>query len=141
VVREHRRVRHRAVFIEIESQLGELHADLAVELATADVIDELGVPSRDRVRLNETGDVLAQPGELRGEALDLELGGGAQCRGNIFAGHEPPDGPPGEPEARDPVAEPGIAGHPEQQPSHGRQGTATRVVPIGFGGLRAPAAR
>jgi hypothetical protein len=83
---------------QIEPELGELDTDLAVEARRFDPIEQLGVVLRDRVRLGQRGEVLAEPRVLRDDAVGRQ---GPGCRQRIvdgFTGHEPPDGTAHEPE-------------------------------------------
>jgi hypothetical protein len=111
-------VGERALDVEIEPELGQLHRHLAVEPAPDDLVENAEVVGRDLVRLLDPGQVLAEPRVERRDPVALEALAGVQRGGGVLAGHEPPDGPPGEPQPRHAIPEPAVTGHPEEEPSH-----------------------
>ena len=117
-LREAADVLERPLRVEVEPELGQLDRDLAVELAFAMSIEQPEVVVRDGIRLLAPRDVLAEPSEHRRDALGLERVGGCEGRGSVLAGHEPEHGPSGEPELRQPFAQPAVAGHPQEDRSH-----------------------
>ena len=132
---QRRCVLERPLDIEIEAELGQLHADLAIEPSLVDLVHDAEVVGRHLVGLLDVGEVLAEARVEGSDPLDLKgrAGGhGAVCR---LAGHEPPDCPLREPEPRQVITKPRVAGHPEQQGSHGAQAIrfATRPQRLAVG--------
>ena len=113
--------------IDVEAQLGRLDRELGPACQGRGAVEQGAVVSGDLVRLRQLDQVLAEPCE------DDALTAGRQARGRadgslrILAGHEPADGTPREPEPRQVLAQPGVAGHPEQDRAHGQ------VLPRWFG--------
>ncbi len=119
--------------VEVEAELRELERDLAVETASGDLVDERVVGVGDGHRLGKVRQVLAQQREDAIDAPRLMGHGGVDGILGRLAGHEPPGRPPDPAEARQPRLEPAVAGRPEEDPSHGIDGTEpaadTRVDP------------
>ena len=121
----------RSLDVEVEAELGELDADLAVEVALAKVVHHAQVVGRNGIRLIDPGQVLAEAGVERADSLDLELRARPEGAFSVLAGHEAAHGALGEPEPGEAVPQPAVAGHPEEQSSHGQR-------LFGSPGLRAP---
>src|SRR5207247_7250582 len=121
-------MRQGAVAVEVVAELRKLDAHLAVERSLPDVVEQPEVMLDDGLALFARGDVLAEAGELAGDALGLESRGRLERALGVLAGHEPPDRPPREPQAWDVIAQPAVPGHPEQQPTHHAQPTAAALA-------------
>src|SRR4029079_7774343 len=119
------RVCEGALDVDVVAELGELDADLAVQAARLDVVEEPDIVLGDRVGLVHVRDVLAEPGELAGDALGLEPCRRVEGAPRVFAGHEPAHGAAREPEPGKVVAQPAVPGHPQQQATHHAQPTAS----------------
>jgi hypothetical protein len=115
------------VLVEVQPELRRLDADLAIDAASGDRIEHRDVVVRDRIGLLEALEVLAEPGVHRPDAGGLQGLGGIQRRLEGLAGHEPTNGPAHEPESRQPLLQPCVAGRPEEQPAH--HGSARTMPP------------
>src|SRR5207253_7151752 len=100
-------------------ELGELHRDLAVERTLTDRRKHPGVVIGDAVGILELRQVLTEMGEQEADPVGLvslaRIDGGPE----ILARHESEDSAAGKPETGQPVSQPSIPGHPEQDPAHG----------------------
>ena len=108
-------VLERRLRIEIEAQLGQLGRHVGAEPPADGPVDELVVVGRDLVGLAEIGQVLAQVGEDRWNALLLEGAGGSERVVHVLAGHEAADRASGAGQARDVDAKPLVSGAPQQE--------------------------
>ena len=83
-----------------------------------DLVDGLDVVGGDLVGLGEVLEVLAEPRVQRADAGRLERQGRRQGILERLAGHEPADGTAHEPEPREPLLQPSIAGGPQEDAAH-----------------------
>ena len=140
VLAERRGVAEGGVRVQVKAQLGELDADLAVELQGRDPVEQAVVVARDLLRLPEVGEVLSQAGKQHADAVHAKRLGGSQRFVDGLARHESAHRTTREWEARKVLLQPSVAGHPQQDLAHvsassGEQLGAANLPRPGGGGI------
>ena len=82
--------------VEVEAQLGQLDGNVAVQPGRTSRRQHLDVVTGHVVGLHQIGDVLAQLGEHRADAMPAQFCRRGKGVLEPFTGHEPPDGLPDE---------------------------------------------
>jgi hypothetical protein len=108
------------VRIEVEAELGQLHADLAVDAALVNALQRIEVVRGDRIGFGGVGQVLAEVGEDGADAVGGQPLRRFQRIGELLAGHESSNGASSEPQPRHDAAQPRIPGRPQQHCPHRR---------------------
>jgi hypothetical protein len=106
------------VRVDVQAELRRLDADLRGTLALPGPLEEVVIVRRDGIRLGARGQVLAQMREEHADALGEQGISRGQALPDGLAGHEPSDRAAGEGQPRQVIAEPGVAGHPEEEAAH-----------------------
>ena len=104
--------------VVVETELGRLDRDLAVDPGGHDPVGQLEVVGRDLIGLGQALEVLAEPRVERGDAGRLERERRLERVVQGLAGHEPPHRPAHEPEAGQVGLQPAVPGGPQEDPPH-----------------------
>ncbi len=108
----------RAGRVDVETQLGQLDADLRWAGPSAGLVEQGVIVSGHRVGAQGTGEVLAEMGEEDADPFSEQPIRRCQRIVDRLSRHEAAHRPTSEGQARQMVAQPRVAGHPEQQPAH-----------------------
>ena len=127
VLRDPDQIGEADVGVVVEPELGRLDRDLAGDPGGDDLVDGFEVVRGDLVRFGQVREVLTEPGVHRPDPRGLERQSGREGVLERLAGHEPADGTLHEPESRQALLQPRIAGGPQEDPAH----TASRSCRVG----------
>ena len=104
--------------VEVEPELGRLDADLGVQAAGHDLVEQVVVVIRHGRGLRRALQVLAEMREEQANAQRTELLGRLEGVLHLLARHEAAHRTAREPEAGQVLLQPSVAGHPEQDRAH-----------------------
>ena len=106
------------VGVEVQPELGELDADLGVQAAGRDLVEQRVVVVGHLLCFAQVGQVLPQPSEEQADAVRSEWLSGAERLVGALAWHESAHRSARKRKARKVLLEPSVPGHPEQDVAH-----------------------
>ncbi len=117
-------IRKSGLRIDVQAELGRLDRDLGLDPGGRRRVEHRLVVLDHLSSLGQGLDVLTEPGEDDADLLGFEIHGGLQRSLEVFAWYEALRGATDEAPLRDVARQPGVAGGPQEQPSHGPGGAA-----------------